>query len=68
MIMKFSSIVKQVRFQLELSQKQLAEALSVSYATINRWENNHVEPSKLAKKTFFDFCENNLLDVSKLHE
>ncbi|MFR1480312.1 MAG: helix-turn-helix transcriptional regulator [Hydrogeniiclostridium mannosilyticum] len=40
--MDFSSIVKKVRLELSLTQKQLAQALNVSYTTINRWENGHV--------------------------
>jgi DNA-binding transcriptional regulator YiaG len=50
---------------LKLSQTELAEALSVSFSTINRWENNKVEPSKLALKSFYDFCENNFIDLEK---
>ena len=64
--MGFPNMVKEVRQRLKLSQKQLAQALSVSYATINRWENSHVEPSNLAQKSFYDFCENNFIDVSSL--
>lgn len=64
--MVFSSVVKKVRLELNLSQQQLAQALNVSYTTINRWENGHVVPSNLAQKSFFDFCENNFIDVSKL--
>lgn len=40
--------------------------LSVSFATINRWENSKNEPSKLAQKLFYDFCENNFIDVEEL--
>lgn len=64
--MGFSSIVKRVRFELDLTQKQLAQALNVSYTTINRWENGHVVPSNLAQKSFFDFCESNFINVSQL--
>lgn len=64
--MEFSEIVKKVRIILNLSQSQLADALSVSFATINRWENKKVEPSKLARKSFDDFCENNFIDTKKL--
>ncbi len=64
--MVFSSVVKKVRLELKLSQQQLAQALNVSYTTINRWENGHVVPSNLAQKSFFDFCENNFIDVSQL--
>lgn len=32
------------------TQVQLAETLGVAYATINRWENGHIQPSPLAFK------------------
>ena len=31
-------------------------ALGVSFATVSRWENAHVKPSKLAKAQFDAFC------------
>lgn len=64
--MDFSGVVKEVRRRLKLTQHQLAEALSVNYTTINRWENGHVVPSNLAQKSFYDFCENNFIDISTL--
>ena len=64
--MVFSSVVKKVRLELKLSQQQLAQALNVSYTTINRWENGHVVPSNLAQKSFFDFCESSFINVSQL--
>ncbi len=66
--MEFSKIVRKVRKQLRMSQQQLADALCVSFATINRWENGHVIPSNLAQKSFFDFCENNFIDITSLKE
>jgi len=36
---KFSTLVKKVRKQLGISQEDLAHALGVSFATVNRWEN-----------------------------
>ena len=51
--MEFSKLVRKVRNQL---------------ATINRWENGHVIPSNLAQKSFFDFCENNFIDITSLKE
>ena len=61
--MTFSEFVISVRKNMGLSQKQLAAAINVSYSTINRWENDHVVPSNLAVKSFFDFCENNFISV-----
>lgn len=61
--MSFSEFVVSVRKRLQLSQKQLAVAINVSYSTVNRWENGHVVPSNLAVKSFYDFCENNFIEV-----
>jgi len=61
--LSFSEFVVSVRKKLHLSQKQLAAAINVSYSTINRWENGHVVPSNLAVKSFYDFCENNFIEV-----
>lgn len=54
--MEFGSIVKQVRKELGLSQEQLARELSISFSTVNRWENGKSKPSQMAKELFFSFC------------
>jgi len=51
----FSALVKKIRRQLALSQEDLARELGVSFATINRWENDKAKPSKLAKAQFDRF-------------
>jgi len=53
----FSEQVKVVRTALNLSQEELAHALGVSFATVNRWENGKTNPSKLAQRQFEQFCE-----------
>ena len=50
------ALVKEVRRQLALNQEDLAQELGVSFATVNRWENAQVRPSKLAKAQFEAFC------------
>lgn len=57
--MEFSQFVKTVRYQKKLSQKELANILNVSFATLNRWENSHVKPSNLAFSNFLEYCEKN---------
>jgi len=52
----FPERVKDVRRQLGLSQEELAHALGVSFATVNRWENGKTVPSKLAQRQFELFC------------
>jgi len=64
--MNFAETIKEVRRQLMMSQQKLADALSVSFSTLNRWENGHAIPSNLARKSFVDFCENNFINVSHL--
>ena len=49
-------LVKEIRRQLSLSQEDLARALGISFATVNRWENGVVKPSKLAKAQLDNFC------------
>ncbi|MFZ0242850.1 MAG: helix-turn-helix transcriptional regulator [Desulfobacterales bacterium] len=50
------TLFKEVRRQLSLSQEGLARELGVSFATVNRWENAQVKPSKLAMAQFESFC------------
>jgi transcriptional regulator with XRE-family HTH domain len=55
--------VKTVRSNLKFSQQQLATALNVNFTTINRWENGRVTPSNLALKSFYEFCQDNFIDI-----
>ena len=50
------------RAVLNLSQEALAKKLGVSFATVNRWERGHSNPSKFHEMRFELFCkENNVL-------
>lgn len=65
----FPETVKEVRRQLGLSQEELAHALGVSFATVNRWENGKTDPSKLAQRQFEQFCKNQVKKGSlKMYE
>ena len=55
--MDFSSTVKYAREKLGMSQEEMAYALKVSFATINRWENGKTHPNKMAQSIFFTFRE-----------
>ena len=41
-------IIRAWRQRAGLTQEGLAQALSVTFSTVSRWENGHVRPSKLA--------------------
>lgn len=49
--------VKYVRKKLYISQTALAEALGVSFTTVNRWENSKTTPNLMLEGKFIDFCK-----------
>lgn len=57
--MKFSEKIRFVRIKLGYSQERLAQELHVSFATINRWENDKTVPREMAIILFSKFCEDN---------
>lgn len=59
--MSFSEKVRYARQQLGLTQMQFAKVLGVSFATVNRWENDQVNPSSLAQRAFEDYCESSFI-------
>lgn len=55
--MTFADKVRQVRMKLYISQSQLPKELGVSFATVNRWENQNIEPQIASLGKFNDFCQ-----------
>ena len=60
---QFSDQVKAIRAALKLSQEELAHAIGVSFATVNRWENGKTAPSKMALTLFKAFCKEKNLNI-----
>jgi DNA-binding XRE family transcriptional regulator len=50
-------LIKTVRSQLDLSQEDLAREVGVSYATVNRWENERFSPSRMAMRQVEAYCD-----------
>ena len=50
-------LIKKIRQYAKLSQTEMAEKLNVGFATINRWENGHTQPTRLAQEKLLDLCE-----------
>jgi putative transcriptional regulator len=40
--------IRHFRRALGLTQEELAHAIGVTFSTVNRWENGHARPSKMA--------------------
>ena len=55
--MDYSVIVKRIRETLLITQVELAEQLGVSFATVNRWEKGHHEPTITQKRKIRDLCK-----------
>lgn len=51
-------LIKQIRQYTGLSQTEMAAKIGVRFATINRWENDHSEPTRLAQESLYILCEN----------
>lgn len=49
-VMNYSEKIKYIRDVLLLTQMELAKELGVAFATVNRWENGHIEPSIRSKR------------------
>lgn len=56
-------LIKKIRTFLNMNQAELAELLNISFATVNRWENGHAVPNKLAQSTLYDLCKTNNVPV-----
>lgn len=57
---KVSKEIKNLRKQLGITQQEMADALGVSFATVNRWENGKTIPSSLALNQFKIFRDQQL--------
>jgi DNA-binding XRE family transcriptional regulator len=42
------TLIRSLRAELAMTQEEFAHAVQVTVSTVNRWENTHAEPSRLA--------------------
>ena len=55
--MNYAEKLKEIREILLLSQDELAKELGVTFATVNRWENGHHEPTFKERRKLRDLCK-----------
>jgi DNA-binding transcriptional regulator YiaG len=60
--MSFSTSIKKVRLDALMSQKDFADALGVSFSTVNRWENGKGLPTFKGMKAIDAFCKERGID------
>lgn len=63
--MNCSELIKDIRARLGLSQMELAEQLEVTFATVNRWENDRSKPAPAAMQKLAEFCRRCNLSLSQ---
>lgn len=54
--MNYSIQIRKIRDRLLVTQEELASMLGVTFATVNRWEMGHHEPSMKQKRAIRDLC------------
>jgi putative transcriptional regulator len=55
--MSFADAIIKLRSERRISQKELAEDLNVSCATVNRWENGRTVPNKMTMFVIREYCK-----------
>lgn len=66
--MSLSSVIKQTRQKLFMTQEDFASAIQVSAVTINRWEKGHSKPNMTAMKNIKAFCNKNNLPFEEIEK
>lgn len=61
--MDYSKLSKELREKLILSQAELAELLGVSFASVNRWEIGHHEPTIKSKRKIVVLCKKHKIKI-----
>lgn len=61
--MVWSKILKDLRNKMLLSQTEMAELLGVSFASINRYENAHHEPTIKVKRKVKELCDKRGINI-----
>jgi len=51
------NLIRGLRQKLNMTQEEFAHEIAVTVSTVNRWENAHAEPSKLAWKAIQDLAD-----------
>lgn len=56
-MLNYARLIKVIRDRLFVTQSELAQMIGVFFATINRWENGHHEPTIKVKRKIRELCK-----------
>ena len=60
------TIIKGIRSAIGLSQQDFADVIGVTFAAVNRWENGHATPNRLAQARLLAFCKEHGIPLREL--
>ena len=60
----YQDLIKKLRNKLIISQEELAKLLEISFASVNRYENGHNEPTIKVKRRIIELCKENEIEVN----
>mgnify|MGYP004604171961 FL=1 len=66
--MSVANEIKIIRQKALLSQRDFAERLSVTFATVNRWETGKTIPKMAAMRKIKTFCDENNIAIDNLQK
>lgn len=64
--MNWPKIIKAIRVKMFITQSELAKKIDVSFASVNRWEQGHHEPTMKAKRKLAQICREIGIDMEAL--
>ncbi|MEI3533016.1 MAG: helix-turn-helix transcriptional regulator [Bacilli bacterium] len=64
----YQKMIVSLRNKLILSQEEFAKLLGVSFASVNRWERGHHEPTIKVKRKIVELCKQNDVELKKKAE
>lgn len=59
----YQKMIISLRNKLIMSQEEFAKYLGVSFASVNRWEKGHHEPTIKAKRKIVEECRKNKIQL-----
>ena len=59
----YQKLVMELRNKLVISQTELASLLNVCFASVNRWEKGHYEPTIKVKRKIIELCKKNGVEL-----
>ncbi len=58
--------IRELRVKLDMTQEEFAHSLGITVSTVNRWENSHSEPSKLARASIVGLAEKRGVSIDRI--